>query len=98
MTVETADKPKRTLKKAVAKVTAPKVVRGEPGTYVNYVSREGKNKVALVIMSPDMNGSPRTKTLAEGERHLRVYSPTGNVYNVFNVKQDESGKKTTSWN
>lgn len=69
------------------------IVYGKLGTHVVYLSSNGKQKTALVIGDPssiEVNevGGPNdgaVPPLADNERHLVVFSPTGAVYVKHNV-------------
>lgn len=69
------------------------IIFGKLGTHVTYFSSNGKQKTALVVGDPNSVvvtevGGPNdgaVPPLAENERHLVVFSPTGAVYLKQNV-------------
>lgn len=72
-------------------------------TFVVYLSSMGDRKSALVIGTPDsITPGTSVPVPAENERHLLVFSPTGNSYPKHSVPMatdldDPDGRTTNVW-
>lgn len=61
------------------------------GTPVQYIASNGKPKLAFVLGTPEtISEGTEIPTLSEGQLHLTVFSPNGNIYPRHNVPSAKS--------